>query len=206
MCIFMEHTLYCWLPSDAGARAWRWLSGTTDSEHHDGGSISTASCSPSWILTSHQGDPQVLMMSPQVLVMSPRPSSSSWRELRWESTTPGCSCYSHSHANFTTWRTIRDMVQANTLRLNWFGPSEAIWQHKSGSTLAQVMACCLMAPSHYLNQCWFLISGVLRRSAESNFTKPKLLFCIMSLKIILLTHCGLVTPYGDRYLGQHWLR
>ena len=21
-----------------------------------------------------------------------------------------------------------------------------------------------------------------------------------------LTHCGLVTPYGDRYLGQHWLR
>ena len=23
-----------------------------------------------------------------------------------------------------------------------------------GSTLAQVMACCLTAPSHYLNQCW----------------------------------------------------
>ena len=22
----------------------------------------------------------------------------------------------------------------------------------------------------------------------------------------LLTHCGLVTPYGDRDLGQHWLR
>ena len=21
----------------------------------------------------------------------------------------------------------------------------------------------------------------------------------------LLTHCGLVTPYGDRDLGQHWL-
>ena len=21
-----------------------------------------------------------------------------------------------------------------------------------------------------------------------------------------LTHCGLVTPYGDRYLGHHWLR
>ena len=30
-------------------------------------------------------------------------------------------------------------------------PSDAIWRHKSGSTLAQVMACCLMAPSHYLN-------------------------------------------------------
>ena len=32
-------------------------------------------------------------------------------------------------------------------------PSDAIWWHRSGSTLAQVMACCLMAPSHYLNQC-----------------------------------------------------
>ena len=30
--------------------------------------------------------------------------------------------------------------------------SDAIWWQKSGSTLAQVMACCLTAPSHYLNQ------------------------------------------------------
>ena len=29
-----------------------------------------------------------------------------------------------------------------------------------GSTLAQVMTCCLMAPSHYLNQCWLIISEV----------------------------------------------
>ena len=28
----------------------------------------------------------------------------------------------------------------------------------SGSTLAQVMACCLTAPSHYLTQCWLIIS------------------------------------------------
>ena len=32
-------------------------------------------------------------------------------------------------------------------------PSDNIWRQKSGSTLAQVMACCLTAPSHYLNQC-----------------------------------------------------
>ena len=31
---------------------------------------------------------------------------------------------------------------------------------RSGSTLAQLMACCLMAPSHYLNQCWLIISEV----------------------------------------------
>ena len=39
-------------------------------------------------------------------------------------------------------------------QLNSMWPSNAIWRHRSGSTLVQVMACCLMAPSHYLNQCW----------------------------------------------------
>ena len=38
-------------------------------------------------------------------------------------------------------------------------PSEAIWRHRSGLTLAQVMACCLTAPSHYLKQC---LSSVIR--------------------------------------------
>ena len=40
-----------------------------------------------------------------------------------------------------------------------------------GSTLAQVMACCLTAPSHYLNQCCLFIWGVLWHSPESNFTR-----------------------------------
>ena len=35
-------------------------------------------------------------------------------------------------------------------RVNSWWPSDAIWRHRSGSTLAKVMACCLMAPSHYL--------------------------------------------------------
>ena len=39
-------------------------------------------------------------------------------------------------------------------------PNDAIWWHRSGSTLAQVMACCLTAPSHYLNQCWIIITEV----------------------------------------------
>ena len=30
-------------------------------------------------------------------------------------------------------------------------PGEAIWHHRPGSTLDQVMTLCLMAPSHYLN-------------------------------------------------------
>ena len=45
-----------------------------------------------------------------------------------------------------------------------------IWQHISWSTLAQVMASCLMAPSHHLNQCWRLISEFLWHSLESDLT------------------------------------
>ena len=41
----------------------------------------------------------------------------------------------------------------------------------SGWTLAQVMACCLTAPSHYLNQCWLTISMVHWHSCESSFTR-----------------------------------
>ena len=44
--------------------------------------------------------------------------------------------------------------------LNWLWPSDAIWQQRSRSKLPQVMACCLTAPSHYLNQCWLIISKV----------------------------------------------
>ena len=31
--------------------------------------------------------------------------------------------------------------------------TDDIWHYKTVSTLAHVMACCLMAPSHYLNRC-----------------------------------------------------
>ena len=49
--------------------------------------------------------------------------------------------------------------------------SDAIWRHKSESILAQVMACCLTAPNHYLNQCWLIVSMVQWHSSEDNFTK-----------------------------------
>ena len=55
--------------------------------------------------------------------------------------------------------------------INSLWPSDTIWHHKSGSTLAQVMACCLRAPSHYLNQCWLIISKVQWHSSECNFTR-----------------------------------
>ena len=75
-----------------------------------------------------------------------------------------------------TWHQVGDETLLN-LRwpcclidgLAWTG--DAIWPHRSGSTLAQVMACCLTAPSHYLNQCWLVISKVQWESPQGNFTR-----------------------------------
>ena len=50
-------------------------------------------------------------------------------------------------------------------------PNDAIWRHRSGSTWARVMACCLTAPSHYLKQCWFIISKIQLHSSDGNFTR-----------------------------------
>ena len=43
--------------------------------------------------------------------------------------------------------------------LNTLWSFNTIWRQRSGSTLTQVMACWLTAPSHYLSQCWLIISG-----------------------------------------------
>ena len=40
------------------------------------------------------------------------------------------------------------------VRVKSLWPSGVMWRQGSRSTLVQVMACCLTAPSHYLNQCW----------------------------------------------------
>ena len=42
------------------------------------------------------------------------------------------------------------------------------WRHTSGSTLIEVMACCLTAPCHYLNQCWLIAGGVQGHSHDVN--------------------------------------
>ena len=55
---------------------------------------------------------------------------------------------------------------------NSFCPNEAIWWHRSGSTLTQIMVCCLAARSHFLKQCWLVINAVLWHSLKTNFTWP----------------------------------
>ena len=56
------------------------------------------------------------------------------------------------------------------MKINSLWPSDAIRRCRSGSTLAQVMAYCLTAPSHYLNQCWRFISKVHWHSYEGNLS------------------------------------
>ena len=53
--------------------------------------------------------------------------------------------------------------------INSLWPSDAIWRQGSRSTLVQVMACCLTAPSHYLNQCWLSTTKVQWCSSEGKF-------------------------------------
>ena len=62
---------------------------------------------------------------------------------------------------------------------------DTIWQQRSGPALPMVYACFLIAPSHYLNWCCFLISEDLRHSHENNFT-ANALFCMRTFKIVHL--------------------
>ena len=55
------------------------------------------------------------------------------------------------------------------LMINSLWPNDSTWQHRCRLPLAQVMACCLTAPSHYLNQCWLVISEALWHPPEGNF-------------------------------------
>ena len=72
--------------------------------------------------------------------------------------------------------------------VNSLWPDDAIWRHIIGSTFVQVMACCLMAPSHYLNQCWLIISEILWHAFQTAISQQMLmnLVCNMSLEITLL--------------------
>ena len=78
-------------------------------------------------------------------------------------------------------------VFASAILFNKLCPTDATWWHRSGSTLAQIMACCLTVQSPFLNQCWFLSVRFRWHSNESNFTvgAPAAIL-YHELKIILL--------------------
>ena len=78
------------------------------------------------------------------------PSRSLWRQ--GDVVVKSATFQQHSISNQPCILTPLSQCQLTTLNTLW--PSDVIWRYRTGSTLAQVMACCLTAPSHYLNQCW----------------------------------------------------
>ena len=84
------------------------------------------------------------------------------------------------------------------------------WDHVThicqwtGSSMVQVMACCLMAPSHYLNQCWFIVNQIPRNELLWNLTKDIKLFIQENTSENVISNWG---PYcsGINELS-HWPR
>ena len=64
-----------------------------------------------------------------------------------------------------------DKIEIVSESINSLRPSDAIWWHRSGSTLAHVMTCCLTAPRHYLSQYWLVISEAEWHSPECMSTR-----------------------------------
>ena len=60
--------------------------------------------------------------------------------------------------------TIHWVDSNNVSKINSLWPGDAIWRHVTRSTLDQVMACCLTAPS--LNQCWLIMGEAPWHSSQ----------------------------------------
>ena len=70
------------------------------------------------------------------------------------------------------------------------------------------MACCLTAPSHYLNQCWRMISEILWHSPDNNFTEnTQEIYCwnefeIYQFKTVKSPRCQWVNSYHAEYIVE----
>ena len=83
---------------------------------------------------------------------------------------------------------------------------DAMRLHRPGSTLAQIMAWCLRASSHYLNQCWQIISQVLWYSSEYNFPHEMLKISINNISF-KITNWRLQPHHredNELKIGQHY--
>ena len=79
------------------------------------------------------------------------------------------------------------------IQVNSMWPSDTI-RHRSGSTLAHLMACHLTAPSHYLNQCLLIIREVQWQSPGPRFNIK------MTSYRYRKSHCGDKTVVRSSYL------
>ena len=87
---------------------------------------------------------------------------------------------------------LRGWYNSKSLVFNSLWPRHAIWW--IWSTLVQ--ACYLTSPSHYLNQCWLIISEVLWHSPEGNFTGNTWKISILDTSL-KLTVVAAASPCGQ---------
>ena len=66
-----------------------------------------------------------------------------------------------------------------------------------GQQVTQVMACCLMAPSHYLNQCLLIICKVQWHSGDGNFTKDTSVTNLLKLALNYWSIISFKSPRGQ---------
>ena len=65
-----------------------------------------------------------------------------------------------------TMKTLGNISCLNPLR-----PNDAILWNRYWTTLAQVVACCLTAPSHFMDQWWLITTGIPWHLIEINLTR-----------------------------------
>ena len=53
---------------------------------------------------------------------------------------------------------LPSLLTLRFMLFNFVWSSDAIWRHRSGSIMGQIMAYCLTTPNHYINQCSLIIS------------------------------------------------
>ena len=83
-------------------------------------------------------------------------------------------------------------------------PCEVIWFRRSWSTVVQVMACCLMAPSHHLSQYWLTITDKFRHSFQYNaYLTLKISISMLYLKLI---HSKITATFPRERRLKVWTR
>ena len=91
----------------------------------------------------------------------------------WWFETLSHSTWRHCNGTLNGFQAINDSLGSHStlFLLNSLWHSDIIWRHRSGSTLAQAIACCLMALSYCLNQCWLIFSTIKCHSSQHKGTR-----------------------------------
>ena len=106
-------------------------------------------------------------------------------------------------SNFVKIRQIKNVMKVaigplspgptGPVRVNSPQTSETLWGHKSGSTFDLVMVCCLTTSSHYMNQCWLVISELLWRYPVAIYMKIIRCTSLIWVWIFLIYHCNSIS-------------